>query len=300
MVRIAYAPIYTHPLPPGHRFPMEKYELLHQQLLYEGTATPQHFFEPRPVQEAQLLRAHDLHYWQELRDCTLSPKHVRRIGFPLTPELVLRELVITQGTIDCAEHALQYGMALNIAGGTHHAYRDRGEGFCLLNDIAVAAYHLLDHHPITRILVVDLDVHQGNGTASIFAQEPRVFTFSMHGAHNYPLHKEVSDLDIALPDHTTDAVYLQLLEQELPALLERFAPQFVFYLSGVDVLHTDKLGRLGLSMEGCRRRDQLVFSLCRQHALPVCVSMGGGYSTRLSDIVNAHANTFRLAVGMFG
>ena len=189
------------------------------------------------------------------------------------------------GTLMAAEFALQHGIAFNTAGGTHHAFTNRGEGFCLLNDQALAAHHLLLHHAISKILIIDLDVHQGNGTAQIFAREPRVFTFSMHGAHNYPLHKEQSDLDVPLPDGITDSEYLKLLEQNLPLLLDEVQPQFVFYQAGVDVLATDKLGRLGLTIQGCKARDRFVLQTCQKHALPLCISMGGGYSLRLADII---------------
>jgi acetoin utilization deacetylase AcuC-like enzyme len=188
---------------------------------------------------------------------------------------------------------------MNIAGGTHHAFTDRGEGFCLLNDIAIAANYLLYHKLAKKILVVDLDVHQGNGTAQIFSNKPEVFTFSMHGAGNYPLHKEKSDLDIALPDHTDDATYLQLLSKQLPRLIDEVQPEFIFFLSGVDVLATDKLGRLSMSIAGCKERDRLVLSLCKDNNIPVAVSMGGGYSQRIADIVEAHANTYRVAQEIF-
>ena len=207
--------------------------------------------------------------------------------------------MINQGTIDCAEYALQYGIAMNIAGGTHHAFTDRGEGFCLLNDIAMAAHYLLNHKNFSKILVVDLDVHQGNGTAQIFRNDPRVFTFSMHGAHNYPLQKEKSDLDIPLPDGTDDTFYLNLLKKHLPQIIDDFEPEFVFFQSGVDVLATDKLGKLGMTIAGCKERDRIVLTTCKQNNLPVVASMGGGYSERIAYIVDAHANTYRLAQSIF-
>ncbi|MGD1841630.1 MAG: histone deacetylase [Thermonemataceae bacterium] len=299
MLKIAWSPIYAHPLPEGHRFPMMKYELLPQQLLYEGTATQENFFSPEPLTEKYILRAHEATYWEKLKHQNLSAKEIRRTGFPLSEQLVEREIIIAQGTIQCALFAQQYGVSLNVAGGTHHAFTDRGEGFCLLNDIAIAAYYLLDHQLAERILVVDLDVHQGNGTAQIFRQEPRVFTFSMHGAKNYPMYKETSDLDVGLEDQTTDTTYLALLQQHLPKLIKAQKPDFIFYLSGVDILATDKLGRLAVSQRGCKERDQFVFDLCKTHQIPVAVSLGGGYSPRLYDIVEAHANTFRVAQEIF-
>lgn len=278
---------------------MAKYELLPEQLLYEGTVTSAHFFAPERADDEAILSVHTAEYVDKLRHLRLSAAEIRRTGFPLSAELVEREWLITQGTIQGSLYARQYGAAMNIAGGTHHAFADRGEGFCLLNDIAVAARYLLDHRYARQILVVDLDVHQGNGTARIFEHDPRVFTFSMHGEKNYPAHKERSDLDIGLADGTTDEAYLQLLAQHLPRLLDTVQPDFVFYLSGVDVLKTDKLGKLALSIQGCRQRDRFVYQQCRQHRLPVMTSMGGGYSHRLADIVEAHANTYRAAQEIF-
>src|SRR4051812_19221960 len=239
MVKIAYHKMYTHPLPKGHRFPMLKYELIPEQLLHEGTITNDNLFAPQPCPEEVVLWTHDKIYFDKLIHQTLSAGEQRKIGFPQSPQLTLRELVITQGTIDCCHYAMQHGAALNVAGGTHHAYTDKGQGFCLLNDMAVAANYLLKKDLAKQILIIDLDVHQGNGTARIFRDDPRVFTFSMHGEHNYPFHKEKSDLDIALKDGTGDADYLATLEQQLPRLLRDHAPGFAFYLSGVDILSTD-------------------------------------------------------------
>jgi acetoin utilization deacetylase AcuC-like enzyme len=299
VLKIAFSPVFAHPLPEGHRFPMAKYELLPEQLLYEGTVEPCNFFAPEAVDAAPVLRVHTAAYWTALQEQTLDAKAIRRLGFPLSAQLVERELVITQGSIDCAHFALQHGIAMNIAGGTHHAFAERGEGFCLLNDFAVAAQYLLDHHLAKKILIIDLDVHQGNGTAKIFENEAQVFTFSMHGAHNYPIQKEKSDWDIPLPDKCNDATYLALLAEALPILWQRVQPDFVCFLAGVDVLATDKLGRLGMTLQGCRERDKMVFEWCRAHNLPVTVSMGGGYSVRIADIVDAHANTFRLAQSLY-
>lgn len=300
MIRIAHSPVYAHPLPPKHRFPMSKYELIPEQLRREGIAGAEAFFEPPEVSEEVIGWTHEATYWQRLRDQQLTRAEIRRTGFPMSPLLVHRERVITQGTIQGAMWALGHGCALNVAGGTHHAYTDRGEGFCLLNDQAVAANVLLREGHARRILIVDLDVHQGQGTAQIFARDPRVFTFSMHGASNYPLHKEASNLDIALPDGTTDEAYLRRLAETLPALFDQHRPEMVFYLAGADVLATDKLGRLGLTPEGCRQRDALVLEEVVRRGLPVQISMGGGYSERLADIVNAHCETFRLAQALFG
>jgi acetoin utilization deacetylase AcuC-like enzyme len=300
MIKVAYDNIYAHPLPEGHRFPMLKYELIPEQLLHEGTITQSNIFAPQPCTEDTVLLTHDKTYFDKLIYQTLTASEQRKIGFPQSPQLTLRELIITQGTIDCCYYAMKYGAALTVAGGTHHAYADRGEGFCLLNDMAVAANYLLHQKTVTQILIIDLDVHQGNGTAKIFEHEPRVFTFSMHGAHNYPFHKEKSDLDIPLKDGSNDETYLSLLKETLPALIEKLKPQFAFFLSGVDILSTDKYGKLKVSMKGCRQRDTFVFTTLQQYNIPVTVAMGGGYSPDIRTIVEAHCNTFRAAVDIFG
>ncbi|UYZ61100.1 histone deacetylase family protein [Hymenobacter latericus] len=274
---------------------MLKYELLPEQLIREGTIAEESIFAPIPLPEKYVLETHCPAYYQRLVQGQLTRHEERATGFPWSEQLVQREVAILGGTVQCAKLARHTGVALNVAGGTHHAFADRGEGFCLLNDQAVAANYLLQHEGIGKVLIVDLDVHQGNGTAALFRHEPRVFTFSMHGARNYPARKEQSDLDLPLPDGTDDAAYLGLLRETLPRLLDEVQPEFVFYLAGVDVLSTDKLGHLGLTREGCRQRDRLVLELCHRHHLPVVVCMGGGYSERISDIVEAHANTFRLA-----
>lgn len=299
MFKIAWSPIYHHPLPENHRFPMEKYSLLPEQLVYEGTVDESSFFAPEPVSEADLLRVHDTDYWRRLKNLELTPTEQRRSGFPHSAQLIEREMRIMRGTLQGALYALEFGAAANIAGGTHHAYTNRAEGFCLLNDIAIAARHLLDRNLVRQVLVVDLDVHQGNGTAEIFAGDPSVFTFSMHGRDNYPLHKEKSDRDIALPKGTDDNNYLRLLREELPRLFDAVEPDFVFFQTGVDVLASDKLGHLGLTIQGCRKRDELVLQMCKRHDVPVCMSMGGGYSHRIADIVEAHANTYRLTREIF-
>ncbi len=299
MLKIAWAPAYVLSLPPNHRFPMSKYEVLPQQLLYEGTISEANIFNPDRLSEQWILRTHEEYYWLKLSSLALTPQEVRRTGFPLTKELVDREVIIANGTLQCALFARQFGIAMNIAGGTHHAFTNRGEGFCLLNDIAIAANYLLDEKLATKVLVVDLDVHQGNGTAQIFRNENRVFTFSMHGANNYPLKKEQSDLDIALKDFTTDDFYLSTLEANLNHLLEHVQPDFIFYQSGVDILETDKLGRLSISRQGCKQRDRFVLSTAKHNKIPIVASMGGGYSPDFKDIIEAHANTFRLAQEIF-
>lgn len=295
MLKIAYHPNYNHPLPQGHRFPMIKYELLPQQLIYEGTCTSDNFFEPTIPNDKYLVAAHDPEYYYDLLNLKIPHKEARKIGFPLSEQLVERERIIADGTMKACEFSLKQGIAMNIAGGTHHAFSNRGEAFCMLNDQAIGARYLQSKKIAGQILIIDLDVHQGNGTAEIFKDDPSVFTFSMHGANNYPFKKESSDLDIALKKGTSDREYLSVLKDALTNLFKNIRPQFVFYLCGVDILETDKLGTLSLSLEGCKKRDELVLGNCHQLQIPVQCSMGGGYSTDIKKIVEAHANTFRLA-----
>ena len=298
MVKIAWHPLFAYPLPEGHRFPMLKYELIPEQLLHQGFISRRNLFAPDKLCEDVILLTHENEYWQQLKNLTLPAKEQRRIGFPLTEQLVEREVRIAQGTIDGAIYAKQFGIAFNVAGGTHHAGSNWGEGFCLLNDQAIAANYLLNNGFASRILIIDLDVHQGNGTAEIFNGEPRVFTFSMHGDKNFPFRKEQSDLDIALQDGTEDEMYLNKLNSCFPLLLKH-NPDFVFYLSGVDVLKSDNLGKLALSKSACLERDRMVLQFCKNNSLPVQVSMGGGYSPDIKDIVDAHCNTFKVGIDIF-
>lgn len=295
MLKIAFHPIYKHPLPKGHRFPMEKYELLPQQLLHEGTCTRVNFFEPEIPNDKHIVAVHTPEYYYDLVNLTLNQRAARKIGFPLSRDLVKREIRIADGTIKASEFALQHGIALNIAGGTHHAFSDRGEAFCMLNDQAIGARYLQNNGLAQNILIVDLDVHQGNGTAEIFQDDTSVFTFSMHGKSNYLFKKEQSDLDIALENNTDDLTYLERLKNTLPKLIEEQQPDFIYYLCGVDVVASDKLGKLSLTVEGCKARDRFVLDQCKTHQIPVMCSMGGGYSPDIKTIVEAHANTFRLA-----
>lgn len=311
MLKIAYHPIYKYELPEGHRFPMAKYTLLPEYLLSKGICRKDNFFEPQKISEDIILKIHDETYYRRLVALELDKKEVRSIGFPLRADLVDRGHYIIGGTIQGCGFAIKHGVSLNIAGGTHHAFADRGEAFCLLNDQAVAAQYLLDTYGdgakaipkqagndnivINKILLVDLDVHQGNGTAKIFEEHPAVFTFSMHGAKNYPFKKEKSDLDIGLEDGTGDEEFLSILKNTLPMLIKKVQPDFIFYLSGVDILQHDKLGRLGCTLEGCAARDRFVFETCKAHQIPVQVSMGGGYSPDINSIIAAHANTYKMA-----
>jgi acetoin utilization deacetylase AcuC-like enzyme len=294
-LKIAYDPIYAHPLPAGHRFPMLKYELIPEQLLHVGVIKPANLFSPGILNEEIILLTHEENYWHQLRDLTLPLKEQRRTGFPLSARLVERGIRIARGTINGCHYAREFGVAFNVAGGTHHAGTNWGEGFCLLNDQAIAANYLLNKKLASSILIIDLDVHQGNGTAQIFENSPQVFTFSMHGANNFPFRKEKSDLDLALPDGAGDEEYLALLSKSLPNLISQQKPDFIFYLAGVDVLASDKLGKMALTKTGCKNRDRFVFEQCLAHKIPVQVSMGGGYSPDIKDIVEAHCNTFRLA-----
>jgi acetoin utilization deacetylase AcuC-like enzyme len=278
---------------------MEKYELLPKQLRHEGTCTAEDFVAPKSAPLETVCRVHAVSYVHDLLELKLDEKAVRKIGFPLTKELIAREFCIAGGTIAGALHALEAGIALNIAGGTHHAYPQHGEAFCLLNDQAIAAQYLLDHQLASKILILDLDVHQGNGTAVIFKDNPNVITCSFHGAKNYPFKKEESDIDIPLPDGTTDAQYLDTLRKKLPEILKTHQPDFIFYLCGVDVLASDKLGRLGMTIEGTKARDQFVLETCKENNLPVQCSMGGGYSPEIKTIIEAHANTFRVARALY-
>lgn len=299
MLKIAWHQCYAHHLPVGHRFPMIKYELLPQQLIHLGIATNKNIFEPKPLPEKWILKTHHKAYWEKLKDLALTKQEERRTGFPLSKALVNREITIAQGTIDCAEFALKYGAAMNIAGGTHHAFTNKGEGFCLLNDIAIASNYLLEKKLVQQILVVDLDVHQGNGTAEIFKNYKQVFTFSMHGAKNFPVKKEQSDLDIPLPDNTGDEIYLNLLEEHLTKLINVVQPGFIFFQSGVDVLKEDKLGRLALSITGCKKRDEIVIETAYKNNIPLVAIMGGGYAEDIKIILQAHTNTFKVVQDVF-
>lgn len=261
----------------------------------EGTCAAENFFEPGILDEDIILAVHHEDYYQDLLNQRISGLAARKIGFPLSDELILRERIIADGTVKGCDYAMEHGIAMNIAGGTHHAYTDRAEAFCLLNDQAIGARYLINNRKARQILILDLDVHQGNGTAEIFAKDEQVFTFSMHGAGNYPFQKEKSDLDIPLKKGTTDEEYLPVLEAQLDMLIDELNPDFIFYLCGVDILETDKLGTLAVTKEGCRRRDEIVLERCSRHQIPVQCSMGGGYSHEIDIIVDAHANTYRLA-----
>lgn len=299
MLKVAWSESYAFPLPFGHRFPMEKYSLLPEQLVYEGTLREENFFTPDFLEEKWILNTHDSEYFNRLTKLELSRSEIRATGFPLSDKLVQREIQLVAGSVQAAVYSLNYGIGMNVAGGTHHAFSDRGEGFCLLNDIAITANFLLENQLANRVLVVDLDVHQGNGTAGIFRGRDDVFTFSMHGEKNYPHRKERSNLDIGLPDGTGDMEYLEKLNQTLPLILEEFNPDFLIYQCGVDVLASDQLGRLNLSLNGVRERDKTVLNFAKSNQIPVMCCMGGGYSRHIKDIIDAHVQVFRLAQELY-
>jgi acetoin utilization deacetylase AcuC-like enzyme len=299
MLKIAFSPVYIQPLPFGHRFPMDKYELLPEQLLYEGIVSDENFFEPVPLDESWILACHEKEYWEKLKTLSLSKSEIRATGFPLTASLIKREVTIAGGSIQAALFAIDHGIAMNIAGGTHHAFADRGEGFCLLNDIVMTANYLIKNNLAQKILVIDLDVHQGNGTAKMCELIAEIFTFSMHGAKNYPARKEHSDLDVELLDGTGDEQYLTILEENLASILARFTPDFIIYQCGVDVLASDKLGRLGLSIEGVKRRDKIVLNLGLALQTPIICCMGGGYSSSIATIIDAHSQVYRIAQELY-
>ena len=275
---------------------MRKYELIPEQLKYEGIITDKDIIKPQPCPVSIVGETHQMEFIQRAMNVELSKKEVRNLGFPQSRELFHRELVITQGSIDLALYALENkNVGINVAGGTHHAFYDKGEGFCLFNDFAVTAKYLLNRNLVSKILIIDLDVHQGNGTAALFKEDPRVFTFSMHGARNYPFHKELSDLDIELEDGIQDEKYLSILNTHIDDLLNTQKPDMVFFLAGVDILSTDKLGKLGVSTMGCAERDRIVVQACFDRDLPILIAMGGGYSPKINDVVKAHCNTFKIA-----
>ncbi len=293
--RLFYCDHHSIPLPPGHKFPMAKYGLLREAL----AADARFRLEPaQPVACETVMMAHDSRYVAAFAGGTVEPGVMRRIGFPWSPELVKRTLASVGGTLAAAEDALHTGFGGTLAGGTHHAFRGEGAGFCVFNDIAVAIFSLRGAGRLERAAVVDLDVHQGDGTAAIFRDDREVLTLSIHGRHNFPFRKQQSSIDIDLADGTGDGEYLSALESALPQVFD-FRPEIVFYQSGVDGLAGDRLGRLALTSGGLRERDRLVFGACRARGVPVAVTLGGGYADPITRTVEAHANTFRTAAEVF-
>lgn len=293
-MHVSYTPRYYADIGEGHVFPIRKFELVRDRLLAEGTLAPSEIVEPRPAEIEDVLLVHTEDYVTRLRAGALTPREIRRLGLPWSKALVRRSFLAAGGTLSAARAALGAGVASNLAGGTHHAFPDHGEGFCVLNDVAIAIRVLARERLITRAAVVDCDVHQGNGTASIFESDPSVFTFSMHGAKNYPLFKTRSSLDVELADGTGDEEYLETLARNLPRVFEH-RPDIVFYLGGADPFEGDKLGRLSLSVAGLRERDETVLRTCRETGTPVATVMSGGYAADINDTVEIHCNTIRAA-----
>jgi len=297
--RIYYSPYYYADIGEGHVFPIRKFELVRDKLLAEHTLDPGEILEPEPAAVEDLLLVHTEDYISRLQSGELTAKEVRKLGLPWSRSLVRRSLHAISGTINAARHCLTSGIASNLAGGTHHAYPDRGEGFCVLNDVAVAIRVLQRDRLAERFLIVDLDVHQGDGTAFIFRDSPEVFTFSMHGAKNYPLFKQSSSLDIELPDKTSDHEYLATLDQALERV-RIHDPDVIFYLAGADPYEKDKLGRLGVSIDGLRRRDEMVLRYAKEMGVPIVTTMSGGYAADIDDTVEIHCNTIRAVKTVFG
>jgi len=286
---------YTFPLPEGHRFPIAKYALLRDAVIAEGIVSADRVLDPPRVTDDALVLVHTREYVRRFGDGTLDAAELRRLGFPWSPGLVERSYRAVGGTVAAARHALSHGIAMNLAGGTHHAFPDHGEGFCVFNDVAVAVRLLQRDRLVRRVAVVDLDVHQGNGTHAIFAGDRDVYTFSMHGGKNYPFHKVAGTLDVELADGTGDDDYLAALHAALPRVLAASGPDLVVYIAGADPHAGDQLGRLALSFDGLARRDAFVLDSCREVGIPVAVTIGGGYGRRIEDTVAAHARTARIA-----
>jgi acetoin utilization deacetylase AcuC-like enzyme len=287
---------YTFPLPASHRFPIAKYELLRQRVVSDGLVALDHLHEPPRATAEALRRVHTDDYVTRLTEGRLGEAELRRLGFPWSPGLVERSYRAVGGTCASAEAALANGVAMNLAGGTHHAFADRGEGFCVFNDVAVAVRMLQHARRIERAAIIDLDVHQGNGTHAIFAGDSSVFTFSMHARRNYPFVKVPGSVDVELPDGTPDDEYLALLCDTLPRVLAAARPDFVVYLAGADPYVGDRLGRLGLTLQGLARRDSIVIGACREVGIPVAITIAGGYGRDIEDTVQAHVNTVRVAL----
>jgi len=297
-MQVFYSPHYYADIGEGHMFPIRKFELVRDRLLAEGSLTPNDLIEPEPASMSDVLLVHTKDYVTRLCEGQLTEKEIRRLGLPWSKALVRRSFYAVGGTIAAARTALAAGVGSNLAGGTHHSFADHGEGFCVLNDVAIAIKVLMQEKPISRAAIVDCDVHQGNGTATIFSDEPDVFTFSMHGARNYPLFKARSNVDVELPDGTGDAEYLAILEAHLPSVFEH-DPEIVFYLAGADPFGGDKLGRLALSIPGLRRRDEQVMESCYQQEIPLVTVMSGGYGQDINDTVEIHCNTIRSVSTVF-
>ena len=297
-MHVFYTPRYYADIGQGHVFPIRKFELVRDRLLADGMLQPAELHEPEPARVEDVLLVHTHDYVSRLCNGNLTPKEIRRLGLPWSESLVRRSFYATGGTIAAAYAALAEGYASNLAGGTHHSFADRGEGFCVLNDVAIAIRALREKTMLRRAAIVDCDVHQGNGTATIFANDEDTFTFSIHGANNYPLFKARSTLDVELPDGTSDDEYLETLTAHLPAVFRR-DPEIVFYLAGADPYSGDKLGRLSLSIDGLRERDAFVLRECYRREVPVVTVMSGGYGKDINDTIEIHCNTIRVVKEIF-
>lgn len=290
-MKLFYADHFVLPLPPGHRFPMEKYSRLRERLAKCGAFNSEDFAVPDPATDEEILRAHDPGYLSRMVKGTLDAAEQRRIGFPWSPQMVERSRRSAGATLQACRHALAQGCSANLAGGTHHAHHDFGSGFCVFNDAAIAALAMRAEGRVRKAAIIDCDVHQGDGTATILAGEPDIFTFSLHGEKNFPFRKAASDLDIELPDGAGDEAYLDALSGGLRSVFERIVPDLVIYLAGADPYQGDRLGRLGLSFEGLAARDELVLRTCLAHGTPVALAMAGGYAHNIDDTVAIHAGT---------
>lgn len=297
---IFYTDVFVLPLPESHKFPMSKYSLLRQRLASSGLIDEYDLKIPPAATDEQLLRVHSEEYLANVKTGGLTYHELRRIGFPWTPQMVERSRRSTGATIAAAEAALQHGLGINLAGGTHHAFRDKGEGYCVFNDSVVAARHWQAAGRLQRVLIVDADVHQGNGTASLVRDDDTIFAFSIHGEKNFPYHKETSDLDVALPDRIGDDDYLVALESGLQQAIERSCPDLVMYLAGADPFEKDRFGRLKLTKQGLLKRDRLVMNICGSRGFPLTVAMAGGYAPDVRDTVDIHFGTVSMAIEMFG
>ncbi len=297
-MKVFYSDQFVLPLPEGHRFPMKKYSMLRERVERDGIRGPGELRVPHPVTDEEILRAHEPGYLKKVISGTLTDKEMRRIGFPWSERMVERSRRASGGTLGACRAALEEGLAVNLAGGTHHAFADRGEGFCVFNDSAIAPHTLRAEGLADKVIVLDTDVHQGNGTASILRGDPNVFTFSIHGAKNYPFHKEESDLDVPLSDGADDEVFLAALSGALDLVLDSATWDLAIFLAGADPFEDDKLGRLRVTKEGLAERDRMVLEGCRERGIPVAVTMAGGYAKKVEDTVDIHFQTIERAASM--
>jgi len=297
-MKVFYSDHFVLPLPEGHRFPMVKYSMLRERVARDGICGPGELLTPRAVTEEEILRAHSPDYLERVVSGTLTDKEMRRIGFPWSEKMVERSRRASGGTLGACLAALDEGFAANLAGGTHHAFSDRGEGYCVFNDSAIAARAVQAVGLVERVVVIDTDVHQGNGTAEILQGDPTVFTFSIHGAKNFPFHKEESDLDAPLPDGAGDTEFLATLEDNLEAALGAADASLAIYLAGADPFEGDRLGRLSVTKSGLAERDRIVLEMCRERGIPVALTMAGGYANEVEDTVDVHFQSVRTAAGM--